>query len=913
MQQEVIEGFRLSPQQKHLWLLQQVDHSLPYRAQCAVLIEGNLNTKIFKAALQNVFARHEILRTTFHCLPEMTVPVQVITDGGIPSIHNYNLSGWDLPEQEAGIEALFQEARQLPFDFAQGPLSRISLVTLSPDKHMLLVTLSALCADTASLKNLVHEISRSYAACLRREELSDEPRQYADLAEWHNELLESADTETAREYWRKQDISALLTVKLPCENQPSGKPGFAPQFLTSTINPDMAAKIGTLIRKYEASVSVFFLACWQTLLWRLTGQSDLVVGMACDGRTYEELKDTLGLLAKYLPLHCHLEENLQFSELLAQVNESVRDVLEWQEYFSWEHIGGAQGDSTAPSFFSTSFAFAEQSAKYSAANVTFSLHKQHARTDRFKVKLSCVQREDRLLTEFHYDSHLFGAEDIKRLAGQFYTLLESVIRDPEAAISELEILSGAERQQLLAEFNDTKTDYPQDACLHQLFEEQVERTPENVAVVFEDRHLTYAQLNARANQLAHHLQMLGVGSEVLVAIYLEHSLEMVVGLLGILKAGGAYVPLDPASPKERLASMLEDTQAPVLLTQAHMVESMPEHGAQVVCLDSGWEAIAQKSEENPVGRTTAENVAYVIYTSGSTGQPKGVMIEHGSLVNYLCWVNESLLGDTVQRLPLTTKLTFDACLKQLFPPLLRGGEVWIVSEEVLAQPVELLSALGTRTRVGLNCVPSLWKAMLDAIHSGQAILPTESLTCLFVGGEQLGKELIGSSFSALPHLQIWNLYGPTEATANASVARIVSEDEVTIGRPIANTQIYILDPFLQPVPIGVRGELYIGGVGLARGYLNRPDLTAEKFIPNPFSAEPGTRLYKTGDLVRYLPDGTIEFLGRVDHQMKIRGFRVELGEIEAVLGQHPAVREAVVVAREDAPGEKRLVAYVVAK
>lgn len=911
MQQEVIEGFRLSPQQKHLWLLQQVDHSLPYRAQCAVLIEGNLNTEIFTAAWRQVCARHEILRTTFQCLPEMTVPVQVITDDGIPAIHDANLSGWDSAEQEARIEALFQEARQLPFDFARGPLSHISLVTLSSDKHVVLVTLSALCADTTALKNLVHDISRSYAACARGEELSDEPRQYADLAEWHNELLESADTETARAYWRKQEISALLTVKLPGEKHPSGQPGFAPQLLTVTIPPALAARIATLSRKYEVSVSVFFLACWQTLLWRLTGRPDLVVGMACDGRTYEELKDTLGLLAKYLPLHGHLEEHLRFSALLAQVNESAREVLEWQEYFSWEHIGGVPGESTVPSFFSASFAFAEQSAQYTAANVTFSLYQQLTYGDRFKVKLLCVQREDYLVTEFHYDAHIFGAEDIERLAGQFHTLLASVIRDPEAAISEFAIVSGAERQQLLAKFNDTKTDYPKEACLHHLFEEQVERTPEHVAVVFEDRQLTYAQLNTRANQLAHHLQTLGVGPEVLVAIYLEHSLEMVVGLLGILKAGGAYVPLDLASPKERLASMLEDTQAPVLLTQARMVESLPEHGARVVCLDSGWGAVAQQREENPLSRTTAENVAYVIYTSGSTGQPKGVMIEHRSLVNYLCWVNESLLGDTALRLPLTTKLTFDACLKQLFPPLLRGGEVWMLAEEVLAQPAALLSALGTRTGVGLNCVPSLWKAMLDAIHSGQAMLPPESLTYLFVGGEQLGKELVGSSFSTFPHLQIWNLYGPTEATANASVAKIVSEDEVSIGQPIANTQIYILDPFWQPVPIGVSGELYIGGVGVARGYLNRPELTAEKFLPNPFSDEPGTRLYKTGDLARYLPDGNIEFLGRVDHQVKIRGFRIELGEIETVLGHHPDVREAIVVAVEDAPGEQRLVAYVI--
>lgn len=396
----------------------------------------------------------------------------------------------------------------------------------------------------------------------------------------------------------------------------------------------MAARIATLSRQYEAPVSVFFLACWQTLLWRLTGQSDLVIGMACDGRTYEELKDTLGLLAKYLPLPGYLEEHLRFSALLAQVKESTREVLDWQEYFSWEHLGGGQGGSTVPPFFSASFAFTEQSARYTAANVTFSLHTQLTYSDRFKVQLSCVQREEQLLTEFHCDAHLFDADAIERVAGQFHTLLASVLRDPEAAISEFAIVSGAERQQLLVEFNETKTDYPKEACLHHLFEEQVERTPEHVAIVFEDQHLTYAQLNARANQLAHHLQTLGVGPEVPVAMYLEHSLEMIVALLGILKAGGAYVPLDLASPKERLASMLADTQAPVLLTQARRVEDLPEHGAHVVCLDSGWEAVARQPEENPLSRTTAENLAYVIYTSGSTGQPKGVLVAHGALAHH---------------------------------------------------------------------------------------------------------------------------------------------------------------------------------------------------------------------------------------------------------------------------------------
>jgi amino acid adenylation domain-containing protein len=532
-----------------------------------------------------------------------------------------------------------------------------------------------------------------------------------------------------------------------------------------------------------------------------------------------------------------------------------------------------------------------------------------------------IETTGSLSASIRFNTDLFDAATIARMAGHFQALLESVIRDPVAAIGDLEILTGAERQQLLVEFNDTKTDYPKDKCLHQLFEEQVQRTPDSVAVVFEGQQLTYAQLNARANQLAHHLQTLGVGPEVPVAICLEHCPEMVVGVLGILKAGGAYLPLDPAYPKERLAFMLQDAHAPVVLTRNHWLESLPDYGGRVVCLDSGWEAIARESEKNPVSGATARSLAYVIYTSGSTGQPKGVMCEHGGLVNYLCWVSKGPLGDPELCLPLTTKLTFDMCLKQLFPPLLRGGAVWILPEEVLAEPAKLLSALAARPKVGLNCVPSLWTAILHAIQSGQASPPGEGLVYLFFGGEPLTKELVTRTLSALPHLQIWNIYGPTEATANASAARIIPGGEVTIGRPTANTQIYILNAFLHPVPIGVQGELYIGGAGVARGYLNRPELTAEKFIPDPFSAAPGARMYKTGDLARYRPDGNIEFLGRADHQVKVRGFRIELGEIEAVLGQHPAVREAVVLAREDAPGdpsaslrtEKRLVAYVVAE
>jgi amino acid adenylation domain-containing protein len=930
-QQEIIEGFRVSPQQKHLWLLQQEEPRRPYCAQCAVLIEGNLDTKILAAALRNVFDRHEILRTTFICLPGMSLPVQVISGGSIPSIDGHDLTGWGAGEQRARIEALFQEASLLPFDFEKGPLARVSLVALSPDKFMLLVTLSSLCADAASLDTLVRELGRAYSASVRGEELCGEPMQYADLAEWQNELLESAETRAGREYWRKRNSAALLDLRLPFERQisgPSDVAHFDPRYLTATITPAATAKIRTLLRKYDAPASAFFLACWQTLLWRLTGLSDFIVGIACDGRTYEGLPETIGPLAKYLPLRCHLQNDLRFSEFLAQVNESARDVAEWQEYFSWEQIAGSNGDIKAPPFFSTSFEFAEQPAGCSAPAVKLSIHRRLACADRFKLKLSCVQRDDFPTVELHYDAHLYRVEDIGRFAGQYQTLLESVVRDPEAAISELEIVSAAERRQLLVEFNDTRTDFPEDRCIQQLFEEQVERAPDNIAVVFEDRQLTFAQLNARANQLAHYLRTLGVGPEVLVAICLERSLEMVIGLLGILKAGGAYVPLDPAYPKERLADLLADTQAPVLLTQQRvMAEVLEDRGpriedgdsrssilnyrTRVVCLDTEWQAIARESEENALTSASAGNAAYVIYTSGSTGQPKGVVIEHRGLSNTLNWLTDILELSAKDRGVLKTPITFDAAGREIFPTLMAGGTLVIAETDGHRDSRYLAEMIGNQRLSIFHCVPSLLRLLLEE----PALAGAGALRAVMCGGEALPPQVV-MRFQRRSGAKLYNVYGPTEAIIDSTYwlcEGVGAHSTIPIGRPIANARIYILDEALRPLPPGVPGELYIGGVSLARGYLNRPELTAEKFVPNPFGEEPGARLYKTGDLARYLPDGNIEFLGRADHQVKIRGFRIEPGEIEAALDQHPAVREAVVLAREDTPGEKRLVAYVVAE
>lgn len=910
MQNSIFEGFRLSPQQKYLWLLQKAETKQPYRVQCAILIEGNLNTVILKTALENVVNRHEILRTTFNCLPGMDIPVQVISDCSIAWLPEQDFSSGDREQQEVKLEAFFNEMLKLPFDFEKGPLLRLSLLNLSPCKYLLFISLPAMIADTISVKNLVHEISRSYAACLHGDELDKEPLQYADIAEWQNELVEEEETEIGREYWRKQEISTVLNLKLLWENQPDAESEFQPKFFSLPLNPDWIAKIEAQAQGKDADdfVCTFLLACWQILLWRHTEQSDVAIATACDGRKYEELQPALGLFAKYLPLHSRLQEKCLVSEIFEQVDESLREIYKWQDSFNAIQFFGANDKTISSSFFPFCFDFQAVPTCDSAANVTFSIYKQYACIERFKLKLSCIQKEDSLRVEFHYDANLFSTEDIKRLAGQFQTLLQSVLTKPDVFIGELEILSECERQQLLG-FNDTQSRYPQDKCIHHLFEEQAKSTPDSIAVTFEDQQLTYGLLNARANQLAHYLQKLGVGTEVLVGLCVERSLEMIVGILGILKAGGAYVPLDPAYPQERLAFMLQDTQTPVLLTQQRLVEGLPEHGANIICLDTEWETIAQQSQENPEAAIASKNLVYVIYTSGSIGKPKGVQITHQNLV-HSTHARITYYQEHVSRFLLLSSFAFDSSVAGIFWTLCSGGTLFLPQaggEQDIPQLIELFA----KNHIShLLSLPSLYDLLLEQAKLEQLV----SLRTVIVAGEVCPIELVLRHFELLPETSLFNEYGPTEGTVWSSVYNCRSPEvrtKVSIGCPIANTQIYLLDSQLHPVPLGVPGELYISGDGLARGYLNRPQLTAEKFIPNPFSDASGARLYKTGDLARYLADGNIEFLGRIDHQVKIRGFRIELGEIEAVLSQHPGVRSLAVIAREDEPGHKRLVAYIV--
>ncbi|HEX5603714.1 MAG TPA: amino acid adenylation domain-containing protein, partial [Pyrinomonadaceae bacterium] len=912
LQCEVREGVRLSPQQRHVWLLQQNDQRL-YRSYCVVIVEGKLRMDILAAALRETVCRHEILRSIFYRLPSINVPLQVVTDTEILLGPPLDLSALDQREQDDKIEEIFRKLRHADFQLEHGPLLQTSVAILGSEKYALLITAPALYSDAKGLRNLVEEISRCYSASLEEETPEYKPIQYADLAEWHNELLESEETDAGRSYWRKQGRAGVSSTRLSFELTGSTQPGFVPRFVKAKLPPDVVEKLEALAGSEETSVSSFLLACWQVLLRHHSGRSNIVVGAFYDGRKYEELRDAIGLLARHLPVRCRIPESLQFDKLLKQIDEKLDGLFKWQEYFNWEYFDQSNVEGTGDAFFHFCFEFENEWPSYSSEHLEFTFQQQYSCFDRYKIKRWCALQHGQLNLECHYDSRSFRHEDIERLLSEYQTLLQSAFVNPHSPIAELEILSTPEREQLLVDLNNKKSEFSQERCVHQLFEQNVARFPDYTAVRYEEAHLNYAELNVRANQLAHHLQALGVGPDTAVAICLERSLEMIVSILGILKAGGAYVPLDPALPNERLSYMLEDMHALVLVTEERLLNGLPVQHEKVVCLDTGSERLARESKENPVSKARAHNLAYVIYTSGSTGHPKGVAIEHRQLLNYLNSICQEL--KVPDHASFATVSTFAADLgnTSVFPALCSGGSLHVISQEIAGNPDALGDYFRRHSIDCLKIVPSHLSALLESSRPAN-ILPRQWLV---LGGEACSWELVKQIQDLGGTCQILSHYGPTEATVGVLTYKVKPDQfptftkNVPLGRPLANDRIYLLNSCLTPVSIWMQGELYIGGNGLARGYVNHPALTAEKFLPDPFSTVPGSRLYRTGDLARFLPDRNIEFLGRIDHQVKINGYRIEPGEIEVVLRQHPLIKEALVFPREDASGKKRLVVYLI--
>ena len=917
MASNTMAGFRLSTQQERVWAQQQIGHGARFRAQCAVLIEGPLLVSKLQEALRAVVERHEILRTVFHRQAGLKVPFQVILESGEPAWNILDLSGSGEATQNQTIEKLFLSETE--FNLERGPVLQASLAILAPEKHVLVLRLPALSADSPSLRKLVAEIGETYAASFNGGKLDGDVMQYADVVQWQNELLESEDTKAGRDFWRehcrKLDLASLGSTALPLEARTDAAK-FSPETLASVVDPNPLAHLDSLTRQHNTSVAEFLLACWNILLWRLTGQPAVTTGFEFDGRKYEELEDALGLFAKYVPLQTSIEPELSFIEILRQVSSAIAEAHQWQESFAWSQIESS-ADSGGP-MLPVTFDYAELGGKQQYGDLWFRVQEQRVCSDRFKLKLSAVRNDSGLTLEFHYDAARFDRDAMERLASYFQTLLAAALDQPETPVSRLPLLNPAQRQQLLVEWNQTAAAYADDQCLHQRFEAQAARTPERPALRFQEQQLSYRELNQQANRLAHYLRSLGVGPDGLVGLAVERSAEMMVAVLAILKAGGAYVPLNPDNPKPRLAQQTAGMVA--LITQQKLLGQMPEFAGKTLCLDRDQALWNKQPESNPRVETTPENLVYVIYTSGSTGVPKGVAVRHRNLVNYTEFITRRLqLEKYPEGLHFATVSTLGADLGNtcIYPALVSGGCLHVIAYEVSTDATRMAAYTAQQPIDVLKIVPSHLQALLQGAEA-KHVLPRKYL---ITGGETLTAQLIERVVQLGAACDILNHYGPTETTVGSLTLRLNEYDRkhspaasIPIGRPIANTQVYILDSNLQPVPVGVVGELYIAGAGVTAGYLNQAERTAERFVPNPFvnDASGNTKMYRSGDLARWGADGNVEFLGRGDDQVKIRGFRIELGEIEAVLTQHASVKQAVVLAKADERGEKRLLAYVVA-
>ncbi|MEI2581295.1 amino acid adenylation domain-containing protein [Scytonema sp. PRP1] len=901
----------LSFAQARLWFLAQLEpDSAAYNVVDAMQLQGNLNVDVLQQSLDAIVAHHEVLRTNF--IAEDGNPVQVIREPQSVELKVIDLM--DCPDERTTVVQRLQQEAQRPFNLSSDLMLRACLLQISPQEHILQLVMHHIATDGWSMGVLFEQLTTLYQAFLegRRNPLPELPIQYGDYAVWQRQWLSGEVVEKQLKYWKQQLAGATPALELPTDRPrpPVQTRQGAKQFFVLPKN--LSVSLSLLSRQEGVTLFMTLLAAFQTLLYRYSGQQDILVGSPTAGRNREEIEGLIGFFVNTLVLRTDLSGNPSFRELLQRVRSQGMSAYANQDLPFEKLVEELQPERSLSyhPLFQVMFVLQNvprQTLELPGLSICALEVDNFA--SQFDLTLSIEETEQGLRGVWEYSTDLFEADTIRRMSGHFQTLLEEVTANPQQHVNKLPLLTATERQQLLVEWNDTQADY-QHQCIHQLFEQQVEKTPNAVAVVFEDEQLTYQQLNNRANQLAHHLNTLGVGPDVLVGICMERSLEMVVGLLGILKAGGAYVPIDPAYPKERLTFILEDTQTPVMLTQEKLVNNL-HLGSQVICLDSDWELIANNSQENPMCEATVDNLVYVIYTSGSTGKPKGVMIPHRGVCNMLHWRQATFKLTQQDKVLQTISLSFDPSVWQIFWPLLFGGQLIMARPGGHQDPAYLVKVITEQQITVAALVPSLIRVLLEE----KRIENCTSLRHVTSGGEALGVELIERFVERLNLENVLiNCYGPTEASIDTTFwicQRGTDHTIAPIGRAIANVQVYILDENLQPVPVGQSGELHIGGVGLARGYLNRLELTKEKFIPNPFSSVPGARLYKTGDLARYLPDRNIEFLGRIDHQVKIRGFRIELGEIETALGEHPAVQQTLVMVKEDVPGDKRLVAYVV--
>ena len=908
------ESAQLSFAQQRLWILDRLEENSPlYNVPLAFRLSGACDIHALTRSLNEIIRRHEVLRTNFALidgLPVQRVVPELTLD--LPVVDLENLS-----DEERGfkVDMLVNAEARRPFDLLQEALLRASLFRLGLEEHLLIVVMHHIVTDGWSMGVFLRELAILYGAYSKRKPspLPDLSIQYLDFAVWQREWLQGEVLATQLAYWREQLAGIPPVLELPADRPRPPLQSYRGALHPVTIPRPLSDGLKSVGRREGATLFMTLLTAFTALLHRYTGQEDIVVGSPIANRNRVEIEGLIGFFANTLVLRADLSENPSFPELLKRIRKTCLEAYSHQDLPFEKLVEELQPErslSHGP-LFQVMFVLQNSPGMMKKLG-ELQINRLDLRTGsaKFDLTLNLKEGAEGVNGWFEYSTDLFDAATIERMAGQFRTLLEGIVAEPDVHLSDLPLLTGAERHQLLVEWNDTKIDYPR-ACIHEIFEAQAERTPEAVAVVFEDQQLTYQELDERANRLAHYLIKLGVGPEVIVGICVERSLEMIEGLLGILKAGGAYLPLDPAYPKERVAFMLVDSKALILVTQENLRDKLPETGVVTICIDRNYAAIASILPENPVSVSLSaqpqpHNLAYVIYTSGSTGKPKGVQVPHVCAVNFLASMSRTPGLSDRDVLVAVTTISFDISVLELFLPLSVGAMILLVGREAASDGTRVMAALAASGGTVLQATPVTWRLLIAAGWHG-----AEGFKAL-CGGEPFPRDLLDELLRR--KVRVWNMYGPTESTVWSSCCELTdSLTTISIGRPIANTRIYILDPNLQPVPVGVSGELYIGGDGVTRGYLYRPEQTRENFISDPFTGEPDVRIYKTGDLARYLPDGRIEVLGRIDHQVKIRGYRIELGEIEVVLASHTEISACVVVVQEKSGGDKALTAFVVQK
>ena len=895
--------------QQRLWFLAQLESgSATYNVPVAWRIAGPLNVSALQRSLSQLVARHEALRTTFAVVDDY--PRQIINEALPVSIATNDLRTIERCQRESEIKRRIREEAQRPFNLSVEPMVRAALFRVEDHEQVFVLTLHHIVCDWPSMAILLEELALFYGDFLNEKpvHIPELRVQYADFAVWQREIVaEIRDEQVA--YWKEQLHSCPVALDFPSERVHPVHASFRGEMEYRNLSRQLSEDFRSLAQRHGVTDFMALVALFQVLLSRYTGQEDVSIGCPVTHRTRAEVSRVVGFFSNMVVLRGRLEGNPTFREFLRKVRDIVVSAYAHQD-LPFEQLVAELQPERVPGrnpFFQAMFEVEEPAWRHLEISGTqCTLLPLHNGTSKFDFSLRVVDHPEGFQLGLEFNADLSDAETARGLLENYENLLQGAVNDPNCGVFDLPLLSSKEREELLLKWNNSREDYPGANCTHRFFEAQVQKEPDAVAVKFQAQQLTYQELNSRANQLARYLVSLGAGANVLVAVCLERSLDLVVALLAVMKSGAAYLPLDPSHPAERRNAILQDSRARMLITCQAVSPDVHATSACAVVLFKDVSTSGQSAANLPF-MVRPNDLAYVIYTSGSTGRPNGVEVEHGNLANFLLTMRKRPGLSRRDVLLAVTTVTFDIAGLELWLPLTVGASVIIASRDQVMDAHELMNVLEESRVTAMQATPATWRMLLAVGWRGN---PRLKVLC---GGESLSGSLANELLACCG--SVWNMYGPTETTIWSSVHAVKAEEGpvVPIGYPIGNTMMYVLDRNMEPVPVGVRGELYIGGAGVARGYLGAQQLTAQRFVSNPFSIGADSRLYRTGDLVRQRRDGNIEFLGRNDFQIKVRGFRIERAEVEAVLARHPAVSEAVVQAREDVPGDKRLVAYVVAK